>query len=471
MSERPGFLVQGERARLFPVLADTSKEGRTLSIVLACMETIDEFGKALLSSLGVKVGSRTRVEAYTEVVLKHRGDGKARPDGLLVLRSGSSTWTVLVEAKVGNSELSASQVETYLELARLNGIDGLLTISNQFAPLPSHHPVALGSSVLKKAGLWHWSWMYVLTQATLHLENGEVSDREQRVILNEMIRFLSHPSAGVKGFEQMPAAWTAVANAVQAGGTLTAKSTEVLEVVGAWYQETRDLSLILSRQLGEEVSVRVPRAHVLDPALRLKDDAELLANECRLRSLFSVPNTAAAIEVAADFNRRSIYASMRVAAPGDRKSTKARLNWLLRQLAKSKPENIHIRLFWPGRGPFSQHPLSLLRQTPEAAEQGGKVVSSFEVVYARDLAGRFAQRRNFVVDMEDSIPDFYEQVGQHLKAWQPQAPRIKEDRTDPADVGTAAIQQEAEEAVLERNVDGEITGPIASDSDGAIAHV
>ncbi|AWV07548.1 hypothetical protein [Marilutibacter maris] len=419
------------------------------------METVEDFGKALLSDLGIKAGARMRLEAYTEVVLRNGGTGKARPDGLLVLRSGTTSWTALVEAKVGNTDLTPEQLESYLELARLNGIDALLTISNQFAPLPSHHPVEIAAGSLKKASLWHWSWMYVLTQAALHLESGEVRDREQRVILNEMVRFLSHPSAGVKGFDQMPASWSTVANAVQAGGTLSPRANEVQEVVGAWYQETRDLSLILSRQLGEEVLVKVPRAHVLDPGLRIKEDAERLAQECRLRSIFSVPNTAAAIEVAADFNRRSVYASMRVAAPGDRKSTKARLTWLLRQMAKSRPDNVHVRFYWPGRGPCTQHPLSVLRERPEVAEESGKVVSSFEVVYARDLAGRFAQRRNFVADLEQAIPDFYEQVGQHLKAWQPRAPKIKEDRADPADVGTAAMQKDAELVVSERNSLGE----------------
>ena len=461
MSERPDFLVQGERARLFPVLAETSKEGRTLSIVLACMEMVDDFGKSMLSELGVKIGARTRVEAYTEVVLRKGGDTRIRPDGLLVVRSGSNQWSALVEAKVGNSELDATQLENYLDLAKANGIDALLTISNQFAPVPSHHPVPLPSSALKKAALSHWSWMYVMTQATLHLQNDEVRDREQRVILNELVRFLSHASAGVKGFDQMPASWTSVANAVQAGGTLSPRSDEVLEVVGAWYQETRDLSLVLSRQLSEEVTVKVSRAHVLDPTLRLKEDAELLARECCLRSTFSIPNTAAAIEVAADLKRRGIHASMRVAAPGDRKSTKARLTWLLRQLSKSKAEGIHSRFHWPGRGSFTQHPLASLRERPEIAEENGKVVSSFEVVFARDLAGRFAQRKNFVVDLEQTLPEFYEQVGQHLKAWQPQAPKVKEDRSDPSDVGTDAIRREAELTALERNL------PASADVSGA----
>lgn len=451
MDKRPDFLVRGERARLFPVLAETSKEGRTLSVLLACMETVDDFGRVLLSDLGIKTGIRTKVDAYTEVVLRHGGEGRMRPDGLIVLRSGSSTFSLLVEAKVGNSELTALQLESYLELAKLNGIDGLLTISNQFAPLPNHHPTAVSPASTKKVSLWHWSWMYLLTQATLHLGNDEIRDREQRVILNELVRFLSHASTGVKSFDQMPAAWTAVAATVQAGGVLSVKSTDTEDVVGAWYQESRDLALILTRQLGEEVSIRVPRAHAANPDLRLKSDVERLARECCLRTVFSVPNTAAAIEVCADFTRRAVHASMRVAAPGDRKSTRARVTWLLRQLVKSKPDNVHVRLHWPGRAPFAQFPLEQLRQDPGIAEQAGKVVSSFEVVFARDLAGRFSQRRNFIVDLEEAIPDFYEQVGQHLKAWQPQAPKIKEDRSAPVDVGTAAMQAEAEQAVSERN--------------------
>ena len=51
MSDLASVVVRGERARLFPVLADTSKEGRTLSILLACIENVDEFGRALLAEL------------------------------------------------------------------------------------------------------------------------------------------------------------------------------------------------------------------------------------------------------------------------------------------------------------------------------------------------------------------------------------------------------------------------------------
>ncbi|WP_291917652.1 hypothetical protein [Limnohabitans sp.] len=451
LGDKSELLVSGERARLFPVLAETSKEGRTLSILLACFETVDNFGKSLLSDLGVKVGAKTQIQTYTEVVLKKGGDKSVRPDGLIVVKTGATTWTALVEAKVGNSDLNTEQLENYLEIAKLNGIDALITISNQFAPLPTHHPVQLSAAALKKAKVAHWSWMYLLTQATLQMGNDEVKDREQRVILNEMVRFLSHPSAGVKGFDQMPAAWTNVTGTVQAGGAISVKSDEAQEVIGAWYQETRDLSLILSRQLGEDVNVKVSRAHVHDPELRMKDDLQTLASDNCLRAVFDVPNTAGVIDICADLRKRSVFSSMRVAAPTDRKSTKARLNWLVKQLQKSKPDDIHIRFIWPGRGQSTQHPLAVLRDRPEVAEEANKVVSSFEVVFFRDIGAKFAQRKNFITELEQTLADFYEQVGQHLKAWQPAAPRIKEDRSEPSDVNTEAIRANAEEAVQERD--------------------
>lgn len=305
MSEKPEYLVQGERARLFPVLADTSKEGRTLSILLSCMESVDDFGKSLLADLGIKTGARAKLETYTEVVLKKGGEKTLRPDGLLILKSSSKSWTALVEAKVGNSELTPEQLDSYLEIAKLNSIDALITISNQFSPLPAHHPVQLSAASLKKATVLHWSWMYILTQATLQLGSGDIEDKEQRIILNEMVRFLSHPSAGVKSFEQMPASWATIAGTVQSGGTIAPKSNDVQEVIGAWYQEIRDLCLILSRQLGEDVNVKVPRIHATDPVSRLKSDAQILATDYRLDATFVIPNTAGSISVSADFSKKT----------------------------------------------------------------------------------------------------------------------------------------------------------------------
>jgi len=206
MSEKlPEYLTQGEPTRLFPVLATTSKEGRTTSIFLACLAKIDEFGASLLNSLGQKVGVRSKIETYTEVVCKnHAPDIKDRPDGLIVLRTGNREWRALVEAKVGSNELIPEQIEKYRQLAKDNAIDCVISISNQFATSPSLHPLQEVQKSRSKIPVFHWSWMYVLTEADLLLNQNSVSDSDQRLLLNELRRFLTHESAGVKGFDRMP---------------------------------------------------------------------------------------------------------------------------------------------------------------------------------------------------------------------------------------------------------------------------
>lgn len=443
----PDILARGERARLFPVLADTSKEGRTLSIFLACLANVREFGAAMLASLDVRTGVRTRIETYTEVVLKKGCDKKHRPDGLIVVKTGSKTWTALVEAKVGNSDLTPEQVESYLDLAKLNGVDALITLSNQFACLPTHHPIMLSAASRRKAASYHWSWMYVVTQASLLISNDQIADADQRVILNEMNRFLVHPSAGVKGFDQMPAAWSDIVARVQTGAKLAVSSGEVRDVIGAWHQELRDLSLILSRKLSIEVSTHISRAHASDPAARLKSAiADLVSSEA-LEAAFLVPDAAAPLEICCDLNKRSVSVSMRVKAPADRKTTKSRLSWLLRQLSKADPANVFVRLYWPGRAAQTQYSLAQLRDPEHVAglDRSGMVPHTLEVVLIRDLGARFGQRKNFIAELEATVPHFYEQAGQYLKAWVASAPRVKD-----TPVTIEALEDQAEAVAEER---------------------
>ncbi|WP_193188208.1 hypothetical protein [Nisaea sediminum] len=424
MGERPEYVIQGEPARLFPVLSESSKEGRTLSILLACIQSVDEFGRSLLADLGLRVGVRARLETYTEVVLKNGNDKKLRPDGLIVVRTGQKDWSALVEAKVGNNEISKEQLLSYIELAKLNGIDAVITVSNQFAPLPSHHPVDVNASSLKKVQLFHWSWKYIETIGTLLINRDEVADSDHVYILSEMMRFLEHKSAGVQSFDQMPAEWSTVLDFVHSGGRLSARSTDVQSVVGAWYQEVRDLCLILCRRLEENVEIRVSRAHASDSGERLKHDCEKFAETQTLTAEFSIPNAASNLNLVADFAKRSISASMRVAAPSDKKTTKARVSWLLRQLKSSTPDNVYVRLIWPGRGANTQHSLKALLDDQAIAEMPGKVATSFEILYVRDLAGQFSRRKAFIVELEKAVPEFYAQVGEKLKAWQAPAPKL-----------------------------------------------
>ncbi len=427
----PEILESGERARLFPVIADTSKEGRALSIFLSCLTSVNEFGGSLLSSLGLRLGTRSRVSAFTEVVLKSAGESKLRPDALIVVATGRRQWHALVEAKIGKAELEAEQVEAYARLAKTAGVDAVITISNQFVALPDHHPVVLPKHLTKSIGLFHWSWMYIVTQANLLISAEGVADTDQQYLLKEMLRFFGHPSAGVTSFDQMNAEWRDIIVKVQTGEKLLKSSPEIENTVASWHQEVRDLALIMSRKLQLEVSAKLARRESANPVQRLRNDITRLVQDSALSCALEIPDAASPLNVLADLRSRCVVVSMRLSAPGDRKSSKARINWLLRQLGKSDPAGVFLRAIWPGRAEATQASLADLRNAIDPLESANKSLTptSFEVLGIKDLGGRFGGRRTFIEEIEEIVPAFYENVGQHLRQWQPPAPKIKPELT------------------------------------------
>lgn len=166
---------------------------------------------------------------------------------------------------------------------------------------------------------------------------------------------------------------------------------------------------------------------------------------------------------------------MNIRAPEDRKSTSARVNWLLRML-KSEDSRIHIRANWPSRVQFTQQNILQLRQNPDAiqAENPKLVPVSFDVLLIEDTGGRFSGRKTFIEDIERAVPEFYEIVGQNLREWQRRPPKID---TNPvkhvesptsvdAETNTIAFQQPDSEqttSVTQTHVNPEVPDENCSD--------
>ena len=424
--ELPQTLKGGEPARLFPVLAETSKEGRALSVLLACLASVDDLASTLLSTLGQRVGVRSRVRTFTEVVLANAPEGvSGRPDGLIVVETGRRSWSALVEAKVRRSRLEPEQIEAYLKLAKANGVDALVTISNDFAAVPHHHPVGV-ARMPRGVGLYHWSWTSILTHAKVLLAAKTVEDPDQRFLLDELVRFLDHSSTGVMRFDRMDGNWKDLVTSVVAGAPLSRSSKTVTDTVANWHQECRDLALKLMVRVNSNVAIRLPQAHRLDPQRRIADDAERLRETSRLVVEFNVPDAASLIKVETDLRTRSIQVSMTLRAPEDRKSARARTNWLLRQLAGSEPTDLHIKAVWPGRTAATQETLTAVRADANILRVPNPNVAptSFEVRLVRDAGSRFAGAKTFVDELEKSVLRFYAEAGQRLKNWQAAAPKM-----------------------------------------------
>ncbi|WP_262852499.1 hypothetical protein [Mumia quercus] len=121
------------QARLIPtsgINGAEEQERRATSALLAVFAAVDEFGRALLKDVGAPAG---RAETFIEVPFL-LGDARVIPDGLIRVRRGSREWTALVEVKTGKNELRTDQLEHYLDVAREQGFDAVVTVSNEISP-------------------------------------------------------------------------------------------------------------------------------------------------------------------------------------------------------------------------------------------------------------------------------------------------------------------------------------------------
>lgn len=441
----PEYLASGEFARLIPVAADSNKEARAASILLATLSAVPPFQSVMLSSLNQRIGIRSNLDCYTEIVFKGDDKNKSRPDGLMVLDGrGGRIWTCLIEAKIKNEIIDQEQIERYLNLAKQNNIDAVLTISNQFVAMPTHSPLHLPKSALKNIELYHWSWMYTLTNALLLLETETFERPEQKFILAEMTRYFSHPTIGISSFDRMNSEWKDVVIKIQSGAILNKNDVAVENTIGAWHQESKDICLLMSRKLNRPVNIKLSKAHLANPIQRVQDDCENLANNNRLECVIDIPDTASPILIIADLLRRTVSVSMSLVAPKDKQKSSSRINWLLKQISKTNSDKIHIKSVWPGRAQDLQAPLVSVRDNPAILEHENKTLSptGFEVMLVRDLAGKFSGAKTFIEYLESAVPLFYEQVGQYLRAYIAPPPRIKNDPDE--NEPTENISKEAE---------------------------
>lgn len=429
--ELPQYLKSGELARLIPVVADKKKEERVTSAVLAALMAVPPLANSLFEAVGAPVRKRAQIICFTEIVFNDEENEKQpRPDGLIIIRTGKKQWSALVEAKVANSNLQQDQIEEYLRLAKIHKIDALITFSNQFAALPTHHPLDIPANKLRSVDLYHFSWMALLSKAQLLSEGGELTDPEQAFIVRELIRYLQHESSGVVAFNSMGKQWRDICQRIQQGAAIKKSEKEISETVGDWHELVRYATLELTSAVGRPVEVVLHKGYAKDPAKRLDDDIDNLANGHFLTAFFKVPDAASRIEFTADFPRRTLNISMKLDAPKDKSRATASINYLAKQL-KDKPniDDIIVRADWPGRAINTDAGLQQVINDSKVLLTGdpSTLPKSIEFIRVCDLAGKFQGRRTFVEISVAALKDFYADVGQNLKAWVPSAPKIRED--------------------------------------------
>src|SRR3954471_21749041 len=285
-------------ARLIPtagIRGQEDQERRATSSLLAVMRAVPEFGHALLKELGAP--KSPVIETFAEVRFKD-GDGKTViPDGAIVCRRGQKEWTCLVEVKTGGAPLRPDQVNSYLDVARDNAFDGVLTISNQITARSAESPVSVDKRKLRRTSLWHFSWWRVLTEAIVQHRFRGISDPDQAWILGELIAYLDSAASGAGGFEDMGDKWVRVRKAAH-DGTLRASNPEARAVAERWEEFTQYLCLGLSQDLGR--SVVSPRPRRQSTPTGLDESVKQLVDDGTLTAVLRVPDAVGDVRVRAD---------------------------------------------------------------------------------------------------------------------------------------------------------------------------
>jgi len=318
-------------------------------------------------------------------------------------------------------------LENYLDVAREQGFDALITISNEIPAIAGTHPTKVDKRKLRKVALHHLSWSQVLSEAVLQKEVRGVAGPDQAWILGELIRYLEHPRSGALEFEDMGESWVPTRDAI-ATGTLRAADKGVPEVASRFDALMTFTSLRLGRQLGIDVTPQLSRRELAEPSLRTQSLVASLVSSGQLTGTIRIPDTVGPLFVTADLRAGRITCHVDVDAPREGRPT-TRVNWLVRQL-KDAPDAVRVEAFVAhGRGSSAAELLKVVRENPAALlTEPGKELRSFRVAVSTPLGSKRGRGRgSFIDSVLDAVDAFYSDVMQNLRAWSASPPRLRAD--------------------------------------------
>jgi len=411
-------------ARLIPafgIRGQEEQEKRATSSLLAVMRAVPDFGRSLVSEFGAPKG---RLSTYAEVQLRDAEGKTSIPDGVIVVEWGKKRWRALLEVKTGTAELVEEQVSRYVDLARAQGFDAVVTISNQITASAGESPIKVHGAKLKKVDLWHLSWWRVITEAVLQHRHRGISDPDQAFILGELIAYLDDERSGAAGFQDMGQQWVSVREAAR-NQTLRADA-DARAVAERWEQFIDYLCLSFGQDLGRNVeplrSRRQSREERLDELVRA------LADSGKLAASFRVPDAIAAVSIEADLRDRRVTTRVRVPAPQEGRA-RGRIGWLLRQL-KDAPPDLRVEVSFARTSETTACLLPAAREDSKVLLSGTdpkREPRAFELALTRSMGKQRGRGRDsFIGDTRKHGIEFYRQVVQDLKPWRPPPPKLPE---------------------------------------------
>lgn len=431
-TEFDDFIKDGQihlsQARLIP----TYKLGDELSltsIFLSTLRLVKEFRNTIFSEIKLPKGGKAYY--YTEASFKDV-DSSSRIDGLIIIVIGGIIKdAAFFEMKNKNNQLEEEQIKKYIELAKSLKVPKIITISNQFVSHSSHSPIDI--RVPKSISLHHFSWVYINTIGQLLLFNNEtnIEDEDQVELMKEVLSYFEHKLSGVSGYNQMKKGWVDVVESINSHKKLLMSDKSVEDAVVSWHEEERDMSLILSRELGMLVKNNYPKNKLNG---RLKEDIKKLVTKQILKSSLIVKRAVSNIDIVSNFNTRTVSMSVNITPPMD-KGTKARIGWVIRQIENCKKKNDYLfnnnskELWVEANIKYSSNDIILKYNNIDELYDlvGNKEIIGFKIIHIKDLGKKFSSSRKFVEIIEKMLIEFYKCYVQNLKNWTRPVPKISEE--------------------------------------------
>lgn len=422
-------------ARLIPtsgIKGASDQEVRATSALLSVLTVVPGFAHGFLKPCGAPLGRvRANVEAYIEVAFEDKKKKRSpRPDGLIRVTRGKKTWTALLEVKTKNNPLVKEQVEEYMDVAREQNFDAVITISNEIPPVLGSHPLVLDSTKLRSTPVYHYSWVRLISIAVMEYNVHGIEDPEQKWILGELIRYLEHENSGTLSFSDMGQSWTPFMDSVKQG-LLRKNDDDVVDIAEKFDGLIRFLCLKLGQRLGVEVTPQLSRQHRGSASTRALALTQELEDDSSMSACIRIPNAVSDLEIRCDFRGRQILTFATVQASGHAKNS-TRVNFLLSPLADDLTDVIIEAK--AGRRTQSGTLEDFRTDIDEVLPDGFPEIRNFKISQIHTLGdGKTSQgKRSFINSVISAVDGYYENILQNLKVWTPPAPRYRKDAVENA---------------------------------------
>lgn len=384
--------------RLVPLYKQT--ERKLLSVFMALLGISPDIRGRFLERCGYRGGKTCRLTQRMEVSFQGSKYPEVRPDGLVLCERGQTCWSAFIEAKAEGSTIRSDQIHAYAELAKLTGVNAIITISNEFARVPEEVPYHLDSKKTRNLDVFHFAWADIRTFLELEKENSNLESAETAV-LYECLEFFWNEKSGIRTYDAMPEQWPAFVEASSTALGFNSNVKGLSEIVQGWQQERRDLCSKLTHLCGHVVEIRHKAGVRSAESERAKIDRADLSGEYKLEAKYFFKASKLSLDVLVSLSACRMTAMLDLPLP-ENKGAKALTTWAEKLVKEEDLPHHSICFDWPGKNNDTLLTVDHFLAEPSVVPEGkSSPPRSIKLIASRHGVRNFKSRKKFVSDLEE----------------------------------------------------------------------